>query len=141
MVIPEQSIQQVLASIKLNMEQTKLKKSNVGTVVSQSAETVGPVLYLNLKMEEHPVKAVMDSGAQSTIILHNILHQVADNMQKNECTGPELVLPSAKLFRQNGADSSELTITAETTLELQVGNHRVKVPVFVQPGSDIHPVF
>jgi hypothetical protein len=103
------------------MEQTKLKKSNVGTVVSQSAETVGPVLYLNLKMEGHPVKAVVDSGAQSTIISRNILHQVADNMQKNGRTGPALVLPSTKLFGRSGADSSELTITAETTLELKVG--------------------
>ena len=46
-------------------------------------------------------------------------------------------MPSAKLFGRSGSDISELTITAETTLELEVGTHRVKVPVFVQPGSDI----
>ena len=98
--IPEQSIQQleqVLASMKLNMEQTKLKKSNVGMVISPSAGTVGPVLYLNIKMEGHPVKAVVDSGAQCTIISRDLLHQVAANMKKNGRTDPDLVLPSAKL--------------------------------------------
>ena len=117
MSIPEQSIQQleqVLASMKLNMEQAKLKKSNVGTAISPSAGTVGPVLYLDIKMEEHPVKTVVDSGAQSTIISCDLLHQVAANMKKNGCIDPDLVLPSPKLFGQSGADSSELTITAET---------------------------
>ena len=136
----EQSIQQleqVLASMKLNMEQDKLRKANVGTVISRAAKAVGPVLYLNLKMEGYPIKAVVDSGAQSTIISRSLLHQVADNMRKAGRQVPELVLPSAKLFGRSGADSSELTITAETTVELEVGNRQVTVPVFVQPESDI----
>ena len=68
----EQSIQQleqVPASIKLNVEH---EKSNVRIVASQSADG-------------QPVKAVVDSGAQSTIISHSLLHQVADNMQKKGC--------------------------------------------------------
>ena len=54
----------LLATMQLQVQQSKLQKSSVGTVVAQSANTVGPVLYLEIQIEGCPVKAVVDTGAQ-----------------------------------------------------------------------------
>ena len=80
---------------------------------------------------------MVKSGAQSTIISRDFLHQIATAMCKAGREGPELLVPSAKLYGRSGKDKSELTVTAEVIVMLELDNHREMVPVFVQPGRDI----
>ena len=100
----------LLATMQLQVQQSKLQKSSVGAVVAQSANTVGPVLYLEIQIEGCPVNAVVDTGAQSTILSRDTLHRVAKYMWEAGCDVPSLVQPSAKLYGRSGADCSELTI-------------------------------
>ena len=138
--VDEETVQQMetlLASMRLKMEQSKLRKSRVGTVIAQSADAVGPILSVEITVEGCPVTAVVDTGAQSTIISRETLHRVAQCRREAGRGELELVQPSAKLYGRSGADSSELTITAETPMEIVLDNRHVIVPVFIQPGSDI----
>ena len=68
--------------MRLQVEQSKLQKSSVGTVVAQSANAVGPVLYLEVQIEGCPVTAVVDTGAQSTILSRETLHRVVKCMRE-----------------------------------------------------------
>ena len=130
-------LEQLLATMQLNMEKTKLQKANVEMVVADQVSSVGPVIYLDVEVEGYPVRAVVDTRAQSTIISRDQLHQIAKSMQKSGHGLLKLVTPSAKLYSRNGSGRSELTITAEAQLEVTLDGHQVTVPVFVQPGSDI----
>ena len=115
------------------MERSKLQRSTVGTV----ADAVGPVMLLDIQIEGCPVKAVVDTGAQSTIISRDLVHQIAKVMREAGNKQPTLVRPSAKLYGRSGSDRSELTITAEVQLQLSLDDYQVRVPVFIEPGSDI----
>ena len=132
-----QQLEQLLATMRLNLEQSKLNTLRVGTVFADSVEAVGPVVSVEVQIEGCPVQAVVDTGAQSTILSRALLHRIAKSMQDSGRDGPELVRPSAKLYGRSGADCSELTITAEAKLEVELDGHHVKVPVFIQPESDI----
>ena len=138
--VEERSLQQLeqwLATMRLNVEQSKLQKSKVGTVVADSVDAVGPVVLLDVQIEGYPVKAVVDTGAQSTIISRDLLQRIAKYMRDAGREDPTLMHPSAKLYGRSGSDSSELTISAEVQFELSLDDHCVKVPVFIQPGSGI----
>ena len=76
----EQQMEKLLATMRLQVEQSKLHKSSIGTVVAQSANAVGPVLFLEVQIEGCPVKAVVDTGVQSTILSRETLHRVAKCM-------------------------------------------------------------
>ena len=115
--------------MRLNVEQLKLQKSKVGTVVADSVDAVGPVVFLEVQIEGYPVKAVVDTGAQSTIISRDLLHRIAKYMRDAGREDPTLVHPSAKLYGRSGSDSSELTISAEVQFELSLDGHCMKVPV------------
>ena len=130
-------LEQLLATMRLNMEKVKLQKSNVGTVVADQVSSVGPVICLDVEVEGYLVQAVVDTGAQLTIISRDQLHQIAKSMQKSGCGPPMLVTPNAKLYRCSGSGHSELTITAEAQLQVTLDGHQVTVPLLVQPGSDI----
>ena len=121
------------------MKKTELGKgiSKIDTIVAHPTDAVGPVVYLELVIEGYPVKAVVDSGAQSTILSCGLLHQVAHHMQSQGHATPTLVQPSARLYGRSGNNSSELTVTAQTNLEMSLDGHTVLMPVFIQPGSDI----
>ena len=119
--------------MRLKMEQSKLQISRVGTVVAQSADTVGPVLSIEV---ECPVKAVVNTRAQSTThgqALDSIVNYMRDSGRRE----PDLVLPSARLYGRSGTDSSELSITAEVNMEIALDDHYVAVLMFIQPGNDI----
>lgn len=63
--------------------------------MSDSVEAVGPVVCVEVQIEGCPVTAVVDTGAQSTIVSRDLLHWIANTMQKRGCQGPELTRPSA----------------------------------------------
>ena len=132
-----QQLQQLLATMRVNVERSKLEQSSVGTVVADTVDAVGPVVFLDVEIEGCPVRAVVDTGSQSTTVLRDQLHQIARAMRQSEHKGPTLVTPSAKLYGGSGSDRSELTITAEAQMEISLDGHHVCVPVFIQPGSDI----
>ena len=134
-----QQLEQLLAKKRLKAEQTQLCKgvSKIETIASDAANAVGPIVYLDVIIEGHPVKAVVDSGAQSTILSPDLLHQIARHMQSQGRSVPKLAQPSVKLYGRSGDDCSELTITAQAQLELTLDGHTVKTPVFIQPGSEI----
>ena len=63
--------------------------------------------------------------------------QVACYTQYQGCAIPTLVQLSGKLYGRSVSDSSELTITAQTNLEMSLDGHTILTPVFIQPGSDL----
>jgi len=90
MTIPQ--LEELITSKRLAAEKKKLGQSaaEVGTVTSSIStssgvdrmddetgsfsDAVGPVLYVEIKIEGHPVKALVDTGAQSTIVSRSLLH-------------------------------------------------------------------
>lgn len=92
------------------------------TVTARDAEAVGLVVYVEIQIEGLPVKAVVDSGAQSSIMSRDLLHKVARHMQSHGCSIPKLAQPSVKLFGRSGNGCSELMITAEANLKLMSGS-------------------
>ena len=48
-------LEQLLATMQLNMEKSKLQKANVGTVVAEQVSSVGPMIYLDVEVEGYPV--------------------------------------------------------------------------------------
>ena len=87
------------------------------------------MLHLEVEIEGHPVRAVVDTGAhgQSTIISQRVLHEVARHMCKQGRQVPVLEQPSVKLYGRSGTNSSELTITAQAELQFSVDGHSVTV--------------
>lgn len=111
-----QQLEQLLAKKRLSTEKTELGKgtSKIDTIVAYPTDAVGPVVFLEVVIEGFPVKAVVDSRAQSTYLSRGLLHHVACHMEST----PTLVQPSAKLYGRSENDSSKLTITAQTNLEM-----------------------
>ena len=128
-------LEQLLATMHVNLEKSKLQEARVGTVVADAIKAVGPVLFLDVEIEGCPVRGVLDTGAQSTIVSREQLHQIA--MQQVRREGPNLVTPSVKLNGRSGSDRSELTITAEAQLQVALDGYHASVPILIQPGSDI----
>ena len=99
--IDEETVQQMetlLASMPQKMEQSKLRKSRVGTVIAQSADAVGPILSIKITVEGCSVTAVVDARAQSTIMSQETLHRVAKCRREARRGEVELIQPSAKLY-------------------------------------------
>ena len=64
----------LLPSMKLKMKPSKVHKSRVRIVIAQSADAVGPILYVDITVVGCPVTAVVNTGAQSTIMSRETLH-------------------------------------------------------------------
>ena len=112
-----EQLEQLLAKSKLQAEQKLMEDdaANVNALTSGSgtvSTAVGPVLYLEIEVEGVPVKAIVDSGAQSTVISRDLLHKINRHMREQGRLSPTLELPSATLYGKGGRDSSELCITA-----------------------------
>ena len=137
-----EQLEQILAKNRLQAEKKLLKgeAANVNALKGKNISTstaVGPVLHLDIEIEGVPVKAVVDSGAQSTVISRNLLHQVNRHMREQGRSSPTLELPSITLYGRGGRDSSELCVTTQTELQLSVDGITVIAPVFIQPSSSI----
>lgn len=135
--LQRKSLEQLLATMHVNLEKSKLQETRVETVVADAIKAVGPVLFFDVEIEGYPVRAMVDTGAQSTIVSREQLHWIARAMRQAGREGPNLVTPSMKLYGRSRSDRSELTITAEAQLQVALDGYHVTVPIFVQPGSDI----
>ena len=136
-----EQLEQLLAKSKLQAEQKLMEddSANVNALTSGSgtaSTAVGPVLYLEIEVGV-PVKATVDSGAQSTVISCDLLHKINRHVREQGRPSPILELPSATLYGKGGRDSSELCITAQTDLQLSVDGLMVTAPVFIQPSSGV----
>jgi hypothetical protein len=100
---------------------------------------VGPVLYSDTEVEGVPVKAIFDSGAQSSVISRNPLQQVNRRMKEPRRSSPTLETPSVTLYVKGGRDtcSSELCVAAQTNLQLSVDGLTVTAPVVVQSSIGV----
>ena len=110
--------------------------ARVGVVMSDGvmSDIVGPTPYLDVVVEGVPVKALVDSGSQSTLISRSMLHRVAAKLRAGGGQLPKLTLPTVKLYGKDGqSDKKELYITAQVELSLVSD---VRVPVLVQPESE-----
>ena len=124
-----QQLEEVLASKRLAAEQNILSSkvetvtgvasssnqvTNSDTSTDELKDAIGPVLYLDITVEGHPVKALVDTGAQSTILSQNTLHEIARHMKSRALGLPQLEKPCEQLYGRAGANSSVITITAQT---------------------------
>ena len=139
----EQS-EKILAKSKLQAEH-RLMEDDTAEVNAHNSDTgmtsnaVGPELYLEVEIEGVLVRAVVDSGAQSTVISRELLlqHKINRHLRKQGCLSLMLQLPSAALYGKGGLDSSKLSITAQADLQLAVDGLTVTAPIFIQPSSGV----
>ena len=131
-------LEQILRECQLRKEEGLAGESTVGTVTAQGqAQAVGPTLYCNVSVEGVPVRAMVDTGSQSTIISRSFLHKIVRQKKTNK--EPDLVykLPGVRLFGKDGPQGSpEILVTAELDLSVQAGDKVVQAPVLVQPTSE-----
>lgn len=70
-------------------------------------------MYIDLKIEGVKVEAMLDTGAQSTIISPAFLHEIASSLKAQGRPVPELEVPCAQLFgKEYNGIKPELDITA-----------------------------
>ena len=142
---PEQftvaELEKLLSQRRLQEEQETLSKTSSSNSTVTTPETVnkavGDTVYLDVLMEDVPVRAMVDTGAQSTIISRSMLHEIAHQSQADGRPPPTLSEPSVRLFGKDGKGGGrELIITAELKVTLKADGESVTVTVFVQPNSE-----
>ena len=131
----DQQLEAIVSSRLCSNEQGLLDSTSVhlGIVHTQgSTQARGATLeQLDVKIEEGvKVEAMVDTGAQSSIISRLVLHKVGIHMKKPV---PKL---EPKLFgKDRRVGSHELNITAQVTLTVEADGVSIPVVLFVQPDS------
>ena len=139
--LTEEQLKVLLSQRKLTKErQLESTQGCVDTVTAKQAkvgDAVGPTMYIDLKIEGVKVEAMVDTGAQSTIITWAFLHEIDNSLKAQGRPVPELEVPRARLFTKecNGIKPG-LDITAQVMLTVETDNRCVTVPVFIQPNSE-----
>jgi hypothetical protein len=114
-----------------------VSQTNIISASAEQAEAVRVLLYMDILIEGAPVRAMVDTGAQSTIISRETLHAVSRHLKQQGRKLTPLELPTVRLYGKDGKKGGkELSITAQLPLALSLGDKTVTVPVFVQPDSD-----
>ena len=139
-------LETLLAQRRLEAETTLMSESGEAQVgcVSTEAETtckaVGPSMFLDVSVEGVSLPALVDRGAQSTIISRELLHRIARQRLDEEKEILKLEKPTVRLFGKNGPQGRrELIITAQVELTIEACGKQATVPgVFVQPKSSQH---
>ena len=138
--LTESQLEKLLAERRLNWEKQELtsgSQTNLVNASGEQAEAVGTLLHVDVCIEGVPVRAMVDTGAQSTIISRTTLHAVNRHLKQQGRELPPLELPTVRLYGKDGEKGGkELLITAQVPLLLSLGDKSVSVPVFVQPDSD-----
>ena len=137
--LTEDELEQLLAQKRLAKEGALLPSSNntVNAASEGKAGAIGSLLEVEVNIEGVPVKALLDTGAQSTIISRSTLHSIVKHLQECDQPVPRLELPTARLYGKDGEKGGKaLYITAQVPLVVSLGSNSVTVPVFVQPDSE-----
>ena len=130
--LTEEQLEQMLVDRRLLCEQSLLHGSATNTIRAEDDElpAVGPTLLLDVSIEGLPVKATIDTGAQSTIISCSTLHAIGRPL-------PTLSKPTVRLYGKDGPGGGrQLTITAQLPLTFTLDGESVNVLAFVQPDSE-----
>ena len=140
--LSDAQLEDVVSKWRLVQEQALLSSvsddhADALLVTGPAAQAVSPVLNLEVLIEGVPVTAVVDTGAQSTIIARSTLHKVGRHILENGGKLPTLEKPTVRLYGKDGRKGGrELTITAQLPLSFSVDGKSVHVPVFMQPDSE-----
>ena len=127
---------------RLTHEQEELSKSSTHSSTNSiesdnsSNKAVGPALFVDVSVDGVTVRAMVDTGAQSTIISRTVLHQIGQQRCREGKPVPILEEPTVKLYGKDGvAGGQQLLITAQLDVTFELDGECVHAPVFVQPGS------
>ena len=125
-------LEKLIADRRLTLEKEGLAESSATNVVlSSAAQAVGNLCYTEVCIEGLPVKAMVDTGAQSTIIYQTLIHAINRHVKQQGRELPPLKLPSARLYGKDGEKGGqELLITAQVNLVVSLGDCSVTVPIF-----------
>ena len=64
------------------------------------AGVVGPVVTMNVQIEGVTISAMIDAGAQSTIISRSTLHNVVRHLRSSGQDVPRLETPSVRIWKR-----------------------------------------
>ena len=135
-------LEELLSQKRLECEKSELAEAKDKSTTSavnaseKQARAVGSLLEIRLNIGGLPITAMVDTGAQSTIISRSTLHEVVNHMRETGQQVPPLELPTVRLYGKDGHDGGrELCITAQVSLMFKLKSRTVTVPVFVQPNS------
>lgn len=102
-------------------------------------QAVGPTINIQIEICGVPVEAMLDTGAQSTIISRELIHKVVRHIRSQGQTVPALQLPTVRLYGKDGVEGGrEIVVTAQLDPEVSVDGESTNVPVFVPPESSQH---
>lgn len=138
----EEELETLLVERRLSREQQLLndeEQSETRAVQASEGNTlaVGPTPKLDIFIEGVPFTAMVDTGAQSTIISRQVLHKIARHLRQQGHSVPTLEKPSVRLFGKDGQKGGhELVITAQLNLTFSVDGRSVNIPTFIQPESE-----
>ena len=101
--VTDAELESEIARRKLDREEQLLETSTESSIKVVTG-AVGPTLLLEVSVGGVPVSAVVDTGAQSTIISRSLLHRIRDHLKAKEESMPKLRLPSPRLYGKSGAE-------------------------------------
>ena len=137
----EEELEALLVGRRLSCEQQLLRegeRSDARAVQASEMDAlaVGATPKLDILIEGVPFTAMVDTGAQSTIISRQVLHDIAHHLRQQGLPDPTLEKPSERLFGKGGQKGGhKLVITAQLNLTFSVDGKSVSIPTFVQPES------
>ena len=134
----DEQLKAVLARRRLDREQQLLLEASTTSAVSAVEDTkgaVGPTLYLDILIEGVPVRAMFDTGAQSSIISRNVLHTIGRHLERQGRPLPALREPCTTLFGKDGDMGPEIVVTAQFDATVEADGKTVCATLFVQPDS------
>ena len=112
----QEELEKALAERKVAAEQQQLEGvGNVDMVTVSSVGVKGSLVRVGLEIEGLPIQAVVDMGAQCTVILRALLRQVGKHMRDQGKELPECVSPSVKLYGRGGESGSELPLKSPSS--------------------------
>ena len=103
--LTESQLEKLLAERQLNWEKQELtsgSQTNLVNASGEQAEAVGTLLHVDVCIEGVPVRAMVDTGAQSTIISRTTLHAVNRHLKQQGRELPPLELQMYRLSAYTG---------------------------------------
>ena len=134
----DEQLKAVLAKRHLDREQQLLLEASTTSAVSAVEDTkraVGPTLYLDILIEGVPVRAMFDTGAQSSIVSRDVLHTIGRHLERQGRPIPALREPCTTLFGKDGDKGPEIFVTAQFDATVEADGKTVCATLFVQPDS------
>ena len=137
--LSDQQLEGILAARHCSKEQKLLKSDqiNVSTVTADgTTPALGATLELDVTIEGVQVCAMVDTGAESSIISRETLHKIGSHLKTLGKPMPTLQPASAKLYGKDGKPGGHvLNITAQVTFTVAADGVSVPVILFIQPDS------